>query len=86
MSHHSAPGFSTIDEALEELRAGRMIVLVDDEHRENEGDLVMAAQAVTPQAINFIIRHACGRLCVPMSKAIADQLGLELLPGLELDP
>ncbi len=77
--------FCSIDEALDELRARRMIVLVDDEHRENEGDLVMAADAVTPAAVNFIIRHACGRLCVPMSKAVADQLGLELLPGLELD-
>src|SRR6186997_600782 len=82
----TSPDFSSIDEALEELRAGRMIVLVDDEHRENEGDLVMAAEAITPQAVNFIIRHACGRLCVPMSKAVADQLGLELLPGLQLDP
>jgi len=78
--------FCSIDEALEELRSGRMIILVDDEHRENEGDLVMAAECVTPQAVNFIIRQACGRLCVPMSRAIAEQLGLELLPGLELDP
>src|SRR5258707_5589985 len=82
----SAEGFCTIDTAIEELRAGRMIVLVDDEHRENEGDLVLAAESITPQAVNFIIRHACGRLCVPMSRAVADQLGLELLPGLELDP
>src|SRR5215813_12005605 len=79
-------GFCTIEEVLDELRAGRMIVLVDDEYRENEGDLVMAAEKVTPAAVNFIIRQACGRLCVPMSKGIADQLGLELLPGLELDP
>ena len=87
MPHRTpAAGFCTIEEALDELRAGRMIVLVDDEHRENEGDLVLAAESITPQAVNFIIRHACGRLCVPMSKAIADQLGLELLPGLELDP
>src|SRR5262245_3761016 len=83
---HSAEGFCTIDTALDELRAGRMVVLADDEYRENEGDLVMAAQAITPQAVNFINRNACGRLCVPMSKSIADQLGLELLPGLELDP
>ncbi len=82
----TAEGFCTIDTALEELRAGRMIVLVDDEHRENEGDLVMAAEAVTPQAINFMIRHACGRLCVSFSKAHADRLGLELLPGVNLDP
>ncbi|HXD87769.1 MAG TPA: 3,4-dihydroxy-2-butanone-4-phosphate synthase, partial [Urbifossiella sp.] len=86
MPSHTTPGFCSIEEALEELRAGRMIVLVDDEHRENEGDVVMAAEVITPQAINFIIRNACGRLCVPMSKAVADQLGLELLPGLELDP
>jgi 3,4-dihydroxy 2-butanone 4-phosphate synthase/GTP cyclohydrolase II len=46
----------------------------------------MAAEAATPLAVNFMIRHACGRLCVPMSRAVADQLGLELLPGLELDP
>ncbi|MCS6867099.1 MAG: GTP cyclohydrolase II [Gemmataceae bacterium] len=82
----TAEGFCTIDTALEELRAGRMIVLVDDEHRENEGDLVMAAEAVTPQAINFMIRQACGRLCVSFSKAHADRLGLELLPGVNLDP
>ena len=56
-------GFCTIDEALEELRAGRMIVLVDDENRENEGDLVMAGQLINPAAVNFMIRHACGRSC-----------------------
>ena len=82
----SEQGFCTTDEALDELRAGRMIVLVDDEYRENEGDLVMAAEFVTPAAVNFIIRNACGRLCVPMCKSVADQLGLDLLPGLELDP
>jgi len=84
MTH--SPDFCSIDDALAELRAGRMIVLVDDEHRENEGDLVLPAETITPGAVNFIIRQACGRLCVPMSKSVADQLGLELLPGLELDP
>src|ERR1700712_3401021 len=78
--------FCTVDEALDELRAGRMIVLVDDEQRENEGDLVMAAEAVTPAAGNFMIRHACGRLCVAMSRPHADRLGLDLLPGVNLDP
>ena len=82
----SAEGFCTIDAAIDELRAGRMIVLVDDEHRENEGDLVMAAEAVTPAAINFMIRHACGRLCVSFSRPNAERLGLELLPGINLDP
>lgn len=82
----TADGFCSIDTALDDLRAGKMIVLVDDEHRENEGDLVMAAEAVTPAAINFMIRHACGRLCVSFSRHHAERLGLELLPGVNLDP
>ncbi|AMV24105.1 Riboflavin biosynthesis protein RibBA [Gemmata sp. SH-PL17] len=82
----TAEGFCSIDAALDDLRAGRMIVLVDDEHRENEGDLVMAAEAVTPAAINFMIRYACGRLCVSFSRPHAERLGLELLPGVNLDP
>lgn len=82
----TAEGFCSIDSALDELRAGRMIVLVDDEHRENEGDLVMAAEHVSPAAINFMIRHACGRLCVSFSRPNAERLGLELLPGVNLDP
>ncbi len=80
------PPFRPIEDAVADLRAGKMVVLVDDEHRENEGDLVMAAEKVTPEAVNFMVRHACGRLCVPMSRAVADQLGLELLPGVQLDP
>ncbi|QVL34909.1 GTP cyclohydrolase II [Telmatocola sphagniphila] len=80
------PAFCKIEEALEELRAGRMIVLVDDEHRENEGDLVIAAENVTPQSINFMIRHACGRLCLAMSKELCQRVGLDLLPGVNLDP
>ena len=87
MSHRTPAGeFCAIEEALDELRAGRMIVLVDDEYRENEGDLVTAAQHVTPAAVNFMIRHACGRLCVAMSRPNADRLGLDLLPGVNLDP
>ena len=83
---HTAEGFCTIEEAIEELRAGRMIVLVDDEHRENEGDVVIAAEKVTPQAINFMIRHACGLLCLAMSGPMCDRVGLALLPGVNLDP
>ncbi|HYH65445.1 MAG TPA: 3,4-dihydroxy-2-butanone-4-phosphate synthase, partial [Urbifossiella sp.] len=85
MTHRTAAGFCTIDDALAELTAGRMIVLVDDEQRENEGDLVMAAEHVTPAAVNFIVRQA-GRPCVAMSPAHATRLGLELLPGVHLDP
>ncbi len=79
-------GFCTIEEALEELRAGRMIVLVDDEHRENEGDIVLAAEKVTPEAINFIVRNACGILCLAMSPAICDRLHLEPMHGHNVDP
>ena len=77
---------SAIADVLADIRAGKMVVMVDDEHRENEGDLVMAAEAVTPAAVNFMVREACGRLCVTMSPAVADSLGLELLPGVKLDP
>lgn len=70
-------GFCTIEEALAELRLGRMIVLVDDENRENEGDLVIAAEKVTPEAINFMMRNACGMVCLAMSPPICDRLHLE---------
>lgn len=82
----SSSGFSPIEDILAELRDGRMVVLVDDEHRENEGDLVMAAEAITPEAVNFMVRHACGRLCVAMAPAVASRLHLDLLPGVHLDP
>ena len=85
MSDHTE-GFCRIEEAIEELRAGRMIVLVDDEYRENEGDVVVAAEKVTPQNINFMIRNACGRLCLAMTGDLCDRVGLSLLPGVHLDP
>ena len=82
----TATGFCTIDEALEELRQGRMIVLVDDPHRENEGDLVIAAEKITPEAINFMMRNACGLICLAMAPEICDRLHLEPLPGHNVDP
>src|SRR5439155_25236093 len=66
--------FSTIDVALAELRAGRMIVVVDDEDRENEGDLLMAADMVTPEAINFMATHARGLICLAMTGERLDEL------------
>jgi len=62
-----ASPFCGIPEAVAELKAGRLIVLVDDEHRENEGDLVCAAEAITPELVNFMLIHARGVLCVPMT-------------------
>jgi 3,4-dihydroxy 2-butanone 4-phosphate synthase/GTP cyclohydrolase II len=79
-------GFCPIEEALEELRQGRMIVLVDDEHRENEGDLVIAAEKVTPEAVNFMMRNACGLVCLAMSPAMCERLHLEPMPGVGVDP
>jgi 3,4-dihydroxy 2-butanone 4-phosphate synthase/GTP cyclohydrolase II len=79
-------GFCTIEEALAELRAGRMVVLVDDEHRENEGDLVLPAEKVTPEAINFMVRNGCGILGLALASDICDRLHLEPLPGKNVDP
>jgi len=68
--------FSTIDEALEDFRAGRFVVVVDDEDRENEGDLTIAAQFATPEAINFMATHARGLICLCLTEERADELGL----------
>jgi 3,4-dihydroxy 2-butanone 4-phosphate synthase/GTP cyclohydrolase II len=68
--------FSPIDEILVELRAGRFIVLVDDEDRENEGDLVCPAELITPEKVNFMLRYGRGTLCVALSRARCEQLGL----------
>ena len=68
--------FSEISEILDELRQGRMIVLVDDEDRENEGDLVAAAESITPESINFMVTHGRGLICMPMAEADCDRLGL----------
>jgi 3,4-dihydroxy 2-butanone 4-phosphate synthase/GTP cyclohydrolase II len=83
---HTTDGFCPIEEALDELRAGRMIVLVDDEYRENEGDLVIAAEKVTPEAINFMVRNGCGILGLALAPAICQRLHLDPLPGKNVDP
>jgi 3,4-dihydroxy 2-butanone 4-phosphate synthase/GTP cyclohydrolase II len=70
---------STTQEIVDELRAGRMVILVDEEDRENEGDLVLAADFVTPEAINFMIRHARGLVCLTLAEEIVDRLELPLM-------
>jgi 3,4-dihydroxy 2-butanone 4-phosphate synthase/GTP cyclohydrolase II len=67
---------SPIDEIIVEMRAGRMVVLVDEEDRENEGDLVLAAEHVTPEAINFMARFGRGLICLTLTEARCRQLGL----------
>jgi 3,4-dihydroxy 2-butanone 4-phosphate synthase/GTP cyclohydrolase II len=71
--------FSTIEEALEDIAAGKMVVVIDDADRENEGDLVVAAQFVTPDAINFMTRQAGGWICLALTPERCDELGLELM-------
>ncbi|MDR1487808.1 MAG: bifunctional 3,4-dihydroxy-2-butanone-4-phosphate synthase/GTP cyclohydrolase II [Deltaproteobacteria bacterium] len=67
---------ASIEEALEDIKSGKMVILVDDENRENEGDLVLAAQHVTPQAINFMVTHARGLVCLAMTAEKVESLGL----------
>jgi len=71
--------FNTIEEAIEDLKNGRMVVVVDDEDRENEGDLVIAAEKVTPEAINFMIRFARGLVCAPLTAERVEELELPLM-------
>src|SRR5882724_7662111 len=98
-SHPAAPGrvaeeaagsgsgvFSPIEEAIEEIRRGRMVVVCDDETRENEGDLTMAAQFATPEAINFMAKEARGLICLALTGERCDQLGLDLMAAKNESP
>jgi 3,4-dihydroxy 2-butanone 4-phosphate synthase / GTP cyclohydrolase II len=78
--------FSAIEDALEDIAAGKMVVVVDDEDRENEGDLVMAAQFVTPDAINFMTRQAGGWICLALTPERCDELGLDLMAAKNESP
>src|SRR3982751_194650 len=70
---------SPVSALVNELAAGRMIILVDEEDRENEGDLVMAAEFVTPEAINFMATHARGLICLTLTPERCDELGLHMM-------
>jgi 3,4-dihydroxy 2-butanone 4-phosphate synthase/GTP cyclohydrolase II len=67
---------STIKEAIVDIKSGRMVILVDDEDRENEGDLCMAAEFVTPEAVNFMARYGRGLICLSLNEELADKLRL----------
>src|SRR5690349_6227321 len=71
--------FATVEEAVEEIRQGRQIVLVDDEDRENEGDLTMAAEKITPDAVNFMAKHGRGLVCLALTEDRCDELSLPLM-------
>jgi 3,4-dihydroxy 2-butanone 4-phosphate synthase/GTP cyclohydrolase II len=70
---------STTQEIVAELRAGRMVILVDEEDRENEGDLVLAAEFVTPEAINFMARYGRGLICLTLTEERCEQLNLAMM-------
>ncbi len=69
----------SLEKAIESFRKGKFVIVVDDEERENEGDLVIAAQDITPKKLNFILKHAKGMICVPMEKIHLDNLHLPLM-------
>ena len=69
--------FDAIDDVLSDIAKGRMVIVTDDADRENEGDLVMAAEKVTPEAVNFMATHGRGLICVPIPNERAEQLGLQ---------
>src|SRR5271166_7116310 len=69
--------FDSVETVVADLRKGKMVIVVDDADRENEGDLVMAAQFVTPAAVNFMAKHGRGLICVPTTSERLQQLGIE---------
>jgi 3,4-dihydroxy 2-butanone 4-phosphate synthase/GTP cyclohydrolase II len=79
MSTQTRSPFATVEEAIEDIREGRMVVVCDDEDRENEGDLTLAAQFATPEAINFMAKEGRGLICLSLTPERCDELGLELM-------
>ena len=78
--------FNTIEEALRDIRKGKMIVVVDDEDRENEGDLVIAAEKVTPLIVNFMVKHGGGLICLPIIRERLEELNVERMVVKNTDP
>jgi 3,4-dihydroxy 2-butanone 4-phosphate synthase/GTP cyclohydrolase II len=86
MSTTTHSPFATIDEALEDIRQGKMVVVCDDEGRENEGDLTMAAQFATPAAVNFMAKEGRGLICLSLTPERCDELGLDLMAAKNESP
>ena len=72
---------NTIEEAIEDIKNGKVIIVVDDEDRENEGDFICAAESITPEIVNFMATHGRGLICTPLSEERCEELGLELMVG-----
>jgi 3,4-dihydroxy 2-butanone 4-phosphate synthase/GTP cyclohydrolase II len=77
--------FSSVESVIEDIRQGRMVIITDNEERENEGDLVMAAEKVTAEAINFMTLHGRGLICVPTTRERLEQLGVEPMVSANLE-
>ncbi|OGU25772.1 MAG: bifunctional 3,4-dihydroxy-2-butanone 4-phosphate synthase/GTP cyclohydrolase II [Ignavibacteria bacterium GWA2_54_16] len=77
MEHHTAPNFDSIEAAIEALKGGKVIIVVDDEERENEGDFILAAEKATPELLNFLLREGRGVVCVPLTPERTKELGLD---------
>ena len=73
--------FNTIEEAITDIKAGKVVIVIDDENRENEGDFVAAAEMVTPKMINFMATHGRGLICTPLLESRCEELGLDLMIG-----
>jgi 3,4-dihydroxy 2-butanone 4-phosphate synthase / GTP cyclohydrolase II len=86
MTSKTKSPFATIAEALEDIRQGKMVVVCDDEDRENEGDLTMAAQFATPEAVNFMATHGRGLICLSLTPERCDELGLDLMAAKNESP
>src|SRR3989440_820658 len=82
----ATPPFSPVDEAIEDIRAGKMVVVCDAEDRENEGDLTLAAQFATPDAINFMAKEGRGLICLALTPHRCDELGLDLMAAKNESP
>src|SRR5881397_2043595 len=86
MSTRADTRFATIEEALDDMRQGKMVVVCDDEDRENEGDLTMAAQFITPESINFMAKEGRGLICLALTPDRCDELGLDLMAAKNESP
>src|SRR3954454_15540144 len=79
MNQSDSTGFGTVDQAIADFRDGKFLIVADDEDRENEGDLICAAELVTPEIINFMAKRASGLICLALTPERIDQLGLGLI-------
>jgi len=81
MAENTHIRLDTIEEAIADIKAGKVIVVVDDEDRENEGDLICAAELITPEIVNFMSKEARGLICAPLTEARCAELGLDMMVG-----